>query len=116
MDERKLREQAFHDARFGADEARASDRFYAITEGSKKEYESRLLAVKSGDRVLEFGCGPTCSAFSLAARGAQVTGIDISPVAVGLAEREAERLKLPVSFATMDAESLAFPDNTFDAV
>ena len=116
MDERKAREQAFHDARFGAEDARASDRFYAITEGSKEGYNTRLLGVKAGDSVLEFGCGPTSSAFSLAARGAHVTGIDISPVAVDLAAREAKRLELSVSFATMDAEALDFSDRTFDVV
>jgi SAM-dependent methyltransferase len=116
VDERKTRERDFHDARFGAEESRAADRFYAITESSKDGYDSRLLDVKAGDRVLEFGCGPGSSVFKLAARGAQVTGIDISPVAVELAAREAERLEFPVSFATMDAEALEFPDGTFDVV
>jgi SAM-dependent methyltransferase len=115
-DERIASERAFHDARFGAKDGRAADRFYTITESSKDGYDSRLLRVKAGESVLEFGCGPTSSVFKLAARGAKVTGIDISPVAVDLAAHEAKRFDASVSFATMDAEALEFSDDTFDAV
>lgn len=56
MDDRVAREQAFHDARFGAEEARASDRFYSITESSRQSYVAKLVCVwfsgawRTGDR------------------------------------------------------------------
>jgi hypothetical protein len=40
MDDRVAREQAFHDARFGAERARAFDRFYSITESRRQAYDA----------------------------------------------------------------------------
>jgi SAM-dependent methyltransferase len=116
MDERKERERSFHDARFSATEARAADRFYSITGGSRHAYDAKLLDVEPGARVLEFGCGPGSSALALAERGAIITGIDISPVAVDLATRNVAALGAAISFVTMDAEALEFADDSFDVV
>ena len=57
-------------------------------------------------------------AFFMAAHGARVTGIDISPVAVeqGRSRAAAEQVSDQVTFEVMDAESLQFPDGTFDLV
>jgi SAM-dependent methyltransferase len=116
MDDRAAREQAFHDARFGAEEERASDRFYSITERSRAAYDAKLATIRPGMRVLEFGCGPYASAYALAARGVRVSAIDISPVAIELAKADAARLGLQIDFAVMNAEALSFPDENFDVV
>lgn len=116
MDDRIAREQAFHDARFGAKEARASDRFYSITERSRQAYDAKLATVGPGMRVLEFGCGPSASAYDLAARGVRVTAIDISPVAIQLAQTDADRMGLHIDFAVMNAEVLSYADDSFDVV
>jgi SAM-dependent methyltransferase len=116
MDERKVREREFHDTRFGAEEARKSDRFYAITVGSYEAYRSAIFASPAGRRVLEYGCGPGSASFELRERGALVTGIDISPVAIEIARGEAERRGLDIDFETMDAERLSFADASFDVV
>ena len=68
--------------------------------------------------MLEYGCGADSWAPHLAHRGADVTGIDISPVAVEEAERRAasnggmDRL----SFQVMNAEQLEFEDESFDLI
>lgn len=48
--------------------------------------------------------------------GADVTGIDISPVSVANATREGERRGLSAKFLVMDCEALDFPDKTFDLI
>ena len=49
----------------------------------------RWLRVRSGTRVLDVGCGVGRWSRLLAARGAQVTGIDLSPTMIAEAERRA---------------------------
>jgi len=49
----------------------------------------RWLAVTPGTRVLDVGCGIGRWSRLLAARGAQVTGIDLSPTMIGEARRRA---------------------------
>lgn len=46
----------------------------------------------------------------------QITGVDFSPAMLEVARREAQRLGVKTRFLVMDAESLAFPDQTFDTV
>jgi SAM-dependent methyltransferase len=116
MTDRKERERAFHDARFGAPVARAADRFYAIAGASKARYREEIERRSAGADVLEYGCGPGSEAFDLAARGARVTGIDISPVAIEIAREEARERNLTAEFHVMDAENVALPDRSFDLV
>ncbi|MFN3144307.1 MAG: magnesium protoporphyrin IX methyltransferase [Paracoccaceae bacterium] len=47
---------------------------------------SRLPADLTGVRVLDAGCGPGAMTAVLAARGAEVTAVDISPQLIGIAE------------------------------
>lgn len=118
MDVRLEREREFHDRAF-ADNVRApAKRFYAVTGAMSSWYERMLSQHAPGARALEYGCGPGSRAFHLARAGAQVVGIDISPVAIeqaaerGRAEGLADRLE----FKVMDAEHLDFPDASFDVV
>ncbi len=76
---------------------------------------SRLPADLTGMRILDAGCGPGVMTAELAARGAYVTGVDISPQLIAIAkQRLAPELQGRVSFLAGDmlAESLG----TFDAV
>jgi SAM-dependent methyltransferase len=119
MQTKQEREQAFHDHAF-TDSIRAPVwGFYKVTGSSREAFRQMLLAEGlSGKRVLEFGSGAAAQAFFLADRGARVTGIDISPVAVEQGRRRAaeERLGDQIDFRVMDAERLDFPDRTFDLV
>ena len=48
---------------------------------------SRLPDNLTGTRILDAGCGPGMMTAELAARGATVTGVDISPQLIGIAQQ-----------------------------
>ncbi|MEM6387750.1 MAG: magnesium protoporphyrin IX methyltransferase [Pseudomonadota bacterium] len=48
---------------------------------------SRLPEDLSGRRILDAGCGPGVMTAELAARGAEVVGIDVSPQLIGIAKQ-----------------------------
>ena len=75
------------------------------------------LALTAGSRVLEVGCGTGAVARRIAERfdGAQVVGIDPSPVFVEHARRLAAAVGR-VSFVVGDGRELPFEDAGFDAV
>lgn len=71
---------------------------------------------RAGKKVLEIGCGMGIDSSELAKRGCELTGIDLTERAIGLARRNFERLKLHGEFKTGNAEHLDFPDSHFDCV
>ncbi|MDB5027900.1 MAG: type 11 methyltransferase [Candidatus Eremiobacteraeota bacterium] len=116
-DERKAREQEFHDRTFGDHKPRGNTGvFYTITDESYGRHRELIFDGCAGKRVLEYGCGPGSHAFEMARRGAHVTGIDISPVAMEIAREQARTEGLDVEFAVMDAENTSFPNGTFDLI
>ncbi|HSJ17910.1 MAG TPA: methyltransferase domain-containing protein [Solirubrobacterales bacterium] len=70
------------------------------------------VGVADGDRVLDVATGPGYVAAAAAARGAQVTGIDISAKMVALAGARHPGIR----FLRGDAEALPFEPHSFDAV
>lgn len=68
----------------------------------------RLLDIRPGERVLEVGCGRGHLTRRLADRDIDVVGIDINPRAAEIAGTD--------RVLTMRAESLDFPDESFDFV
>src|SRR6266550_3266334 len=106
MDARLEREREFHDRAFADDVRAPAKRFYSVTGALSRWYEEQLSSSAPNGQALEYGCGPGSRAFDLARRGASVTGIDISRVAIeqaaarGHDEGLAERLE----FRVMDAE------------
>ena len=75
----------------------------------------RLLAaanVSSGTRLLDVASGPGYVAAAAAAVGASAIGVDFSSEMVRLAARRYPGIR----FQEGDAEALAFPDESFDAV
>lgn len=69
---------------------------------------SRLPADLSGARVLDAGCGTGLMTAELAARGADVVAVDISPQLIAIAEqRLTEDLRPRVTFASGDMTSAA---------
>jgi SAM-dependent methyltransferase len=69
-----------------------------------------------GKKVLEVGCGMGCMASNWALQGADLTAIDLNPVAVAQTKRRFEAFGLEGTIQEVDAESLPFPDNSFDFV
>lgn len=118
--ERLERERSFHDDRFTDDASRAAaGRFYELVDAARSTYESAVEAVPVGGSALEYGAGTGGLGPDLADRGVQVTGIDISPVAVDVANASARARGLAPEacrYLEMDAEDLDLPDDSFDLV
>ena len=77
---------------------------------------AQTAGLRAGDRVLDVATGSGNAALAAARCGAEVTGIDYVP---GLLERARARSAaegLEIELAEGDAEDLAFPDASFDAV
>lgn len=70
----------------------------------------------AGRDVLEVGCGTGVHARLLAAAGARLSAIDLTPTAVELTQRRLELAGLEADVREADAESLPFPDRSFDFV
>jgi trans-aconitate methyltransferase len=70
-----------------------------------------LLDAKASERILDIGCGTGHLTSQIAAKGAQVTGVDRSPEMI----RQAQEKYPELHFEVMDATQLDFPDK-FDAV
>jgi phosphatidylethanolamine/phosphatidyl-N-methylethanolamine N-methyltransferase len=75
------------------------------------------LNLKPGDRVLEVGVGTGIS-LPLYPRNVRITGIDVSLEMLEKARARVERAKLSnvEALLEMDAETMAFPDASFDKV
>lgn len=69
-----------------------------------------------GRRILDFACGSGVTSVWLAARGAVVTGIDLSPESIRVATEVAARLKLSARFVVADLEQHHLPDDGYDGV
>ena len=66
--------------------------------------------------MLDLGCGTGELALALARRGHQVTGVDISQVAIDAARAKAAAEGLTVHFEVQDATRLSLPSAPFDSV
>ncbi len=76
----------------------------------------RAVDVPSTAEVLEVGCSFGQMTFLLVERFRHVTAVDLSPDAVALTRRRAERYGVSnVTIETSDAEGLPFNDDSFDA-
>ena len=103
------------------DAAPGTRHFYELVEAHRytKEWHIPAAADFSGARglkVLEIGCGLGTDGARFAEAGAHYTGVDLTEAAVELARRRFELFDLPGTFQTADAESLSFPDESFDLV
>jgi ubiquinone/menaquinone biosynthesis C-methylase UbiE len=78
-----------------------------------------LAHVRSGERVLEVGCGTGSLALAAAQRvgaAGEVCGIDPAPKMIELAQRKAAKKELKVDFRIGVIESLPYADHSFDIV
>src|SRR5215213_1474215 len=79
-----------------------------------------LARLGPGTHVIDIGCGTGVSLLDLAAAvapGGIVTAVDHAPDLLKLAEKAVEGADIGANFVfrVADAESLPFPDNSFDA-
>jgi ubiquinone/menaquinone biosynthesis C-methylase UbiE len=69
-----------------------------------------------GVRWLDLACGTGAVAERVAARGADVTGVDFAPALIETATKRARTFGLAIDYRVGDCERLDLPDGTFDAV
>lgn len=67
-------------------------------------------------RILDIGTGPGFYAIILAARGYEVTAVDMSEGMLEQARNNAGGLADKIRFCKMDAQELSFADNEFDVI
>jgi SAM-dependent methyltransferase len=75
-----------------------------------------FAGVNAKQRVLDVGCGTGVAAVTAARRGAQVNGLDLSPVLLERAKENASIAQLEIDFREGDVENLPFNDSEFDCV
>jgi SAM-dependent methyltransferase len=82
------------------------------------EYSYHLLGDVRGKRIVDFGCGSGANSLLLAARGAQVVGVDISQDLLRLAQRRlaVNQRQDGAQFIAGSAHDLPFPDGSIDIV
>ncbi|HXG93915.1 MAG TPA: class I SAM-dependent methyltransferase [Blastocatellia bacterium] len=99
----------------------AFDRFTTAKDSYSDNIErpaiERLLGEVKDARVLDLGCGSATYSTWLAARGAIVTGIDLSPKMLALAKSRANEQNLQLDLCIADAgDPLPFSDSAFDLI
>ena len=107
--------------RYGWDLAAAD--YEPLWQAQLAEAQATLLEMASpapGEQVLDVACGTGLVSFAAAravGQRGQVVGIDLSERMVEAATRRASNMNLSnCGFSRMDAETLAFPDASFDVV
>jgi ubiquinone/menaquinone biosynthesis C-methylase UbiE len=99
-------------------DARAREAWAAeeITWGMFGPSDSELgvLGDVSGKDVIELGCGTAYFGAWLARRGAQVTGVDLTPAQLETARRMSEETGISIDLIEANAEDVPLPDESFD--
>ena len=89
-----------------------------VKEKRMKSWSREMLDLtKTGDRILEIGCGSGATTLQLAVQGRVCTAIDYSEQSINLVRKAAERLGVQVTVLRADArQTLPFKDDSFDFV
>ena len=75
-----------------------------------------FAGVRAGQRILDVGCGTEVVAITAGRRGAQATGLDLTPELLQRARVNAAISELDIEWHEGDVESLPFGDGAFDMV
>jgi SAM-dependent methyltransferase len=76
----------------------------------------KFAEVGEGQKVLDVACGTGVVAATAARRGAKVSGLDLTPVLIERARKNASIAGVEIDFIDGDAEALPYTDASFDVV
>ena len=116
--DRQISEEAFHDewARsMNLDEIMVRQSFEAST-ALENRYALEQMGSLPGKKILELGCGAGEGSVYFALQGADVVATDISGGMVAVVGRLAGKYGVNVTARKMTAETIEFPDSSFDIV
>ncbi len=88
-------------------------------ENQFRERTVELAGIRSGDSVLDVGCGTgnlTMAAKARAGASGDVHGNDAAPEMVRRAEQKAAEQQVDIRYQTALIEDIPYPDDTFDVV
>ena len=85
-----------------------------IADSGRKAVEAAEVA--SGDKVLDVACGSGNATIPAAERGAEVTGLDLTPSLLEAGRKLADEAGVEIEWVEGDAEQLPFEDASFDVV
>lgn len=97
----------------------ASGDYDRIAQGiqSVADHVVRAARIRAGERVLDIACGTGNTAIIARARGAIVTGLDLTPELLDVAQKRALAEGYgDIAWQEGDAENLPFADGSFDVV
>lgn len=77
---------------------------------------NKYIPKEKGLRILDVGTGAGYFAVLLAEEGHRVYGIDLTPAMIEEAKKLAGDRGMSIEFSVMDAQSLDFPEGSFDVV
>ncbi|MCB1537949.1 MAG: methyltransferase domain-containing protein [Rhodospirillales bacterium] len=132
LSERKKKELEFHDSHrdraANAPAAAEGDtyekfygnkKYYTATDRSRQYVENWIKQNAPGAVFLDYACGDGMNAISAAKAGAKMAvGIDISPISVENARKDAQAsgVSATTRFVQADCENTLLPDNSVDVV
>ncbi|MFI8933305.1 class I SAM-dependent methyltransferase [Streptomyces sp. NPDC053474] len=83
---------------------------------TQSEHEFLFESIRSGEKVLDIGCGTGRFTVPMADKGADVSGLDISRPMLDVAERKLRERGLSADLREGDMAHLPFADASFDTV
>lgn len=87
----------------------------------KKTYTQKELAylvklLNKKDKILDLACGYGRFTIPLAKKGYNIEGIDITPVLIEKAKKDAKKQKVSINFRVGDMRRLPYKDNSFNKI
>lgn len=94
-------------------------RYFLLTQERTAPAAAQLVKradIRAGQRLLDVACGTGVVSVTAARKGANVTGLDLTPELLVRARENASIAEVEVTFIEGDVESLPFQSESFDVV